>query len=37
MYCEYLCCFPCLYLSRICDVCCAYLCCQDKNQIEPEN
>ena len=37
MYCEYFCCFPCLYLSRICDVCCTYIFFKDKSQIEPEN
>lgn len=27
MYCEYYCCFPCLFIMRVCEECCKHYCC----------
>ena len=42
MYCEFMLCFPCLYIMRTCDICCkTYICCvwdeKDVKSIHPTN
>lgn len=36
MYCEYYCCFPCLFIMRVCEECCKHYCCSNEKVIHVE-
>lgn len=37
MYCEWLCCFPCMFIMKTCDECYKALCCQISAKVQCQN